>query len=340
MPDFSTEYQDLTNFIQNIETKISDNLQAFNETLSNRYKDWSYKIEQIQNKKLFYLKNLDKFEQIFKQQNNFSSLKEELRFFQNYSQIMDDKTDEIETEVEKEKAKIAKNRELIKKYRALIKDKMRQNTCFKTIVSTNVKPSDAKENINAVAPPEHRFFLTENSVPNDRPPKPSINKSVKINININYNFFIECLNIYFNAYLKQSRVSNPHKQPDYDFEIVSNLHDSIFDNKKTISKNILDLLKTKVGSENNSMAIKKNSKLYAAVSRVANKEGIGVDLGSRGDLRVEGIPWEVFRGFSAGEVFLALLYKLQVINVIVFEWQDCIKMNYKGYKRYVGQTTI
>ena len=342
MPGFDTEYQELFGFIQNIETKINDNFQDFNETLANRYKEWSYQIEQIKAKKLFYLKNLDKFEQNFKQQNSFSSVKEELEFFHSYSNIMDDKIEEVEEEISQEKAKIKKNKELIKKYRSLIKSKIRQNAYFKYSVTDNKAANkDAKENVKTKESYSNGFFITENNAPAEDYSKKRKMDVLQVNLNTNYNLFIECINLYFNSYINKSKVSKNSQQHTYDFEVINNLYHSSHCNKKIACKNIVDIVKSKVGSEHDSITIKSPSKLYAAIKKIlGNTSNSNSDLLNKEEFKVEDIPWQVFSQFSAKEVFLVLLYKVHMINVIIFEWQDCIRMDSKMLQNVNKQITV
>lgn len=334
MQNFESEYQELVQFIQTLETKVYDNFHGFGETLAHRYKDWNYKIEQIQSKKIFYLKSLDKYERSFKQQNNFMSLKKELGFFQKYSQVMEDKITEIDGEIETQKQKISKKKDLISKYRQLIKNKMKQGACF-----GNLMPASNQENKEANHPAEDKqpynegFFITEHKIEGVKARGGPRDDALKINLNNTYNLFIDCLNTYFNSYLKQAKVSNLQKNPGYDFEVINNLYSAAFNNKKTIGKNIVDLLKTKVGSEEQSLVIKSTSKLYQAVAKISGQNGSEYTEVIKPNMKIEDVPWEIFRGLGPNEVFLALLYKLQSLNVIVYEWQDVIHMNYRDVRK-------
>ena len=344
MEEMDKNYNEVICFLDGIEGNIKHNFENLDYNLKDKYKDLSYKIDKIKNKHNFYIKNLRKVEEAYKSDNRFDKLNSDLEFFKNYSSILDNDIENIQGKIVKEKEVISKKKKLVIQYRNMIKSKIKKNLVYENFLETVERNYEKKEEEKNEEdrPEKHdwRFFMTENG---DALKRKRINKVAAIrnsNLQQSFNFFKECLNAYFKGFYNNTKTSNnENKFKMILLDVLDRIVKNNLNSKKNMSCDILDIIQNKLFIPIDPVKIDKGSQSFALLFKgienpIDQDELEGMCEGN--DLKMEKIPLTVFSNFTDQQIFLLILHKIHILNVMLIEWQQSISINYKRIKKPIS----
>lgn len=320
--------KELNNFINKFHPKIEKKFDQFDEKLGIKYHTFKRQIDQLSLKRTYYIKNLQKIESSFKIKNNFKKLKTELEFFREYSVTIDGRIEELNSKIKKEKKSMFKKQELVSKYREIIKilcKKNIQNYKYSSLLK-ELKKIEKREKGKKIMTkkPKISFFLTENIKLNKKNQKQIFLRKQKFDFFIYFNLFKESMNIYFQHYFKlQLNSKRKGFFSTYLFELFKSIKESSLKKKSLNSINLIELAELKF-----------NSFSIPIGDKISDFDEISVLLFQieNPGLKFKGFniyDFETFMNLSENQIFGLILYKLDIVKILNYEWKEILKMNLK-----------
>lgn len=214
----------LKDFLENFKFEVETNFESFKEQLYIKYHRFNTEINQMNNKKHQYLKNLEKLKNDFKQQNDFENLKQELEFFNSFSHSIDERIEMLDKQIEVEDQQYKQKLNLVNKYRDIIKIIAKNNIqIFKQCaIIQEIKNSRVTNTENQ--PQKPSFFLTENLKLQQMQQKSQKLVQRRENFFAYYFFYKECFNAYLNSVIMREQVSRNRETPSFLFQIYKSIN--------------------------------------------------------------------------------------------------------------------
>ena len=320
--------KELNNFINKFPPKIEKKFNQFDDKLCIKYHTYKRKIDQLSLKKTYYIKNLEKIENVFKIKNNFIKLKNELEFFRKYSITIDGRISELNSKIDKEKISIIKKQELVSKYREIIKilcKKNIQNYKYSSLLKELKKIDNIdKEKKKILKKPKMSFFLTENIKLNKKNQKQIFLRKQKFDFFIYFNLFKESMNKYFQYYFKlQLNSKKKGFFSSYLFELFKSIKESSLKKKSLNSINLMELAELKFNSFSIPIGDKISDfdEISILLFQIENpkKKYNGFNI----------YDFDTFMNLTENQIFGLILYKLDIVKILNYEWKEILKLNLK-----------
>lgn len=96
----SLKHKKLNEFLDGYQDEVEGNFYHFEQQLNIKFHRFKTELNQLNNKKTNYIKNLSTIENDYKKQNDFENLKTELEFFEIYSENIDGKIEQLDQQIE------------------------------------------------------------------------------------------------------------------------------------------------------------------------------------------------------------------------------------------------